>query len=200
MAKSNANDGPQTADSATKMGQFVVEELVLDQLHEDPANVRRHGLRNVEAIKASLARFGQQKPIVINQQNVVVAGNGTLAAARELGWATIKVVRTSLLGAEAVAFAIADNRTAELAQWDEPALAAMLESLQNETDLDALVTGFSLDEIAQLIKGKVAPEAEPPEEFREYDETIETQHVCPKCGYRWSGNAGGEGDDNDNDE
>lgn len=61
--------------------------------------------KNIEAIKGSLAKFGQQKPIVVNKDNVVVAGNGTLEAARQLGWKEINVVRTNLTGAELTAFA-----------------------------------------------------------------------------------------------
>lgn len=105
-----------------------VEVRRTDELLHDPGNVRTHDERNLRAIKASLARFGQQKPIVIRPDGVVVAGNGTLAAARELGWETLTCVVTELEGPEAVAFAIADNRTAELAAWDDSGLLAVLES------------------------------------------------------------------------
>ena len=91
-----------------------IEDVPVDSLHNDPANVRKHGEQNLAAIKASLARFGQQKPIVVNADGVVIAGNGTLMAARALNWRTVKAVRTNLAGSEATAFAIADNRTAEI--------------------------------------------------------------------------------------
>src|SRR5438874_8509523 len=97
---------------------MTIETLPISSLHLDPANARRHPARNLDAIKASLARFGQQKPIVVDAAGICRAGNGTLAAARALGWATIRAVRTPLAGAEAAAYAIADNRTAELAEWD----------------------------------------------------------------------------------
>jgi ParB-like chromosome segregation protein Spo0J len=58
-----------------------LESLPIDQVHADPANARRHPQRNLDAIMSSLARFGQQKPIVIDEQNICRAGNGTLAAA-----------------------------------------------------------------------------------------------------------------------
>ena len=92
-----------------------IERVPLSELVMDPSNVRKHSGRNIEAIKGSLAKFGQQKPIVVGSNGVVVAGNGTLAAARELGWADIAVQRTELQGADATAYAIADNRTADLA-------------------------------------------------------------------------------------
>jgi ParB-like chromosome segregation protein Spo0J len=81
-------------------------ELVdIASLTADPANVRTHDDQNIEAITGSLNRFGQQKPIVVNQDGLVVPGNGTLDAARPLRWTTIAVVRTPLEGNEAMAYA-----------------------------------------------------------------------------------------------
>lgn len=61
------------------------ERVTVASLLFDPANVRKHGERNLDAIKASLARFGQQKPIVVDGDGIVRAGNGTLIAAEQLG-------------------------------------------------------------------------------------------------------------------
>ena len=99
-----------------------IQNVAIDSVHVDPANVRRHPERNLDAIKASLARFGQQKPIVVDANGVVRAGNGTLEAAKSLGWTKIAIVRTDLANSEATAFSIADNRTAELAEWDDSGL------------------------------------------------------------------------------
>ena len=129
-----------------------VETVRIEQLNEDPSNVRKHGQRNLEAIKASLAKFGQPKPIVVGRDNVIVAGNGTMRAAQALGWESIDVVYTELEGADRTAFAIADNRTAELAEWDE-GLADLLSELQADESIDHLATGFDDSEIDQLIAG-----------------------------------------------
>jgi hypothetical protein len=91
-----------------------------------------HDEENISAIKGSLAKFGQQKPIVITKGNVVVAGNGTLEAARELGWQDIAVVYSDLSGTEAIAFAIADNRTAEFGKWNKDILGKQLLGLSRE--------------------------------------------------------------------
>jgi len=56
---------------------MTVESLPITTLHLDPANARLHSPRNLEAIKSSLHRFGQQKPIVIDARNIVRAGNGS---------------------------------------------------------------------------------------------------------------------------
>jgi hypothetical protein len=120
------------------------------ELAADPANARKHNQRNLDAIKASLQRFGQQKPIVIDKSGVVRAGNGTLAAAQALGWAEIDCVVTELTGADATAYAIADNRTAELAEWDNDVLAATLQSLEHEDAALLECAGFTGAELSEL--------------------------------------------------
>ena len=134
-----------------------IEHLPLADLSPDPANARRHGERNLDQVKASLRRFGQQKPIVVDATNVVRAGNGTLAAARALGWTTIAAVRSELIGAEMSAYAIADNRTAELAEWDAEMLSATL------ADPAVGDCGFTADDLATLMGDVAVPDdAEPP--------------------------------------
>jgi len=128
-----------------------VESVPIATLSQDPANARKHDDKNLEAIKASLRRFGQQKPIVVDSSNVVRAGNGTLAAATALGWDSINVVQTDLQGSEATAYAIADNRTAELADWDESVLAASLSSLADVDETWLSDLQFSEKEIAELV-------------------------------------------------
>lgn len=109
-----------------------VERVGIGSVSPDPANLRRHPEKNLAAIKASLRRFGQQKPIVVDEGGVVRAGNGTLAAAIELGWSEIDIVRSSLSGIDAVAYAIADNRTAELAEWATEDLGSVLSGLPED--------------------------------------------------------------------
>ena len=141
-----------------------IELIEVADLHLDPANVRRHDGKNLDAIAASLARFGQQKPIVVSPAGVVLAGNGTLNAAKRLGWSSIRAVTTSLENAEATAYAIADNRTAELAEWDDDALAQQLSALQIEDAALLEAVGFTDEELTALVNDSVGLEPEPPEE------------------------------------
>jgi DNA modification methylase len=127
-----------------------VERTKLDALTCDPANVRKHDQRNLDAIKASLQRFGQQHPIIVDAAGVIRAGNGRYMAMRALGWSECDIVRSDLKGSEATAFAIADNRTAELATWDDDALAQQLAALQIEDEALALATGYDAKEIEAL--------------------------------------------------
>lgn len=127
-----------------------IETVQISSLSPDPANVRKHDQRNLDAIKGSLKRFGQQKPIVVDGKGVIIAGNGTLAAAQSLGWQDIQIVRTDLIGPEATAFAIADNRTAELAAWDENSLAQAIAHLQIEDESLVLSAGFNDADLMEL--------------------------------------------------
>lgn len=133
--------------------------LPLDSLTLDPANARTHDQKNLSAIKGSLSRFGQRLPLVVQKQGMIVrAGNGRVMAARELGWTHMACVVVDESEVEATAFAIADNRSAELATWDDEALASLLDTLPKDVLPD---TGFTDAELADLME-KLTP-AEPKE-------------------------------------
>lgn len=118
-------------------------------LKADPQNARRHDAQNLDALKASLATFGQVKPIVALDDGTVIAGNGTMAAALALGWTDLAVV-TFTDPKLARAYAIADNRTAELATWDQTVLADALRSFEAD-GVDLAAVGFDAAEAAAII-------------------------------------------------
>jgi site-specific DNA-methyltransferase (adenine-specific) len=126
-----------------------IERIKLAELRNDDQNARTHDQANLNAIAGSLEQFGQRKPIVIAQDNKVVAGNGTLTAARLIGWTEIDCVRVPAdwTADQIKAYALADNRTAELAQWDEQVMASQLLDLQ-EAGFDIQAIGFELVEPA----------------------------------------------------
>jgi len=105
----------------------------ISSLTLDPSNARKHSEVNLRAIANSLRRFGQRKPIVV-QGSTVLAGNGTIEAAKSIGWTEIVIVRVpdEWDSDTAKAYALADNRSAELAEWDEVVLAQQLMELQDE--------------------------------------------------------------------
>ena len=113
----------------TRLFPMIQKDLLqlacpINQLSLLPGNPRRG---DVDAVKASLERFGQRKPIVVRKSDhVVIAGNHTLQAAQALGWDEIAVVWVDDDDAMSKAFALADNRTAELGDYDEEALAALI--------------------------------------------------------------------------
>ena len=141
-----------------KASGVEASERQLDKLKLDPANVRTHDERNIDAIAASLERFGQQKPVVVDSKNVVRAGNGTVLAARKLGWTSLRVWVTDLDADEVEAYALADNRTGELAEWDLPALATMLGKMK-EAGKDVESLGWAKHELDVLLAADWSPPA-----------------------------------------
>ena len=121
----------------------------IGSVNPDAANARRHPERNLDAIVASLSRFGQRAPIVVQKQGMIVrAGNGRLEAAKKLGWTHIAAVIVDESSVDATAFAIADNRTSDLAEWDDETLASLLDTLPAELR-DA--AGYSEGELGSLL-------------------------------------------------
>jgi hypothetical protein len=108
-----------------------IKTVKLEEIKPDPNNARKHSEKNLAAISASLDAFGQRKPIVIHN-GVIIAGNGTYEAAKGLKWKEIAVVEVpeDWDTDKAKAFALADNRSAELAEWDEAILATQLVDLE----------------------------------------------------------------------
>ena len=134
----------------------------IEGLWEDPANARTHDDRNRAAIRSSLMQFGQVDPLVVlrdpedeKRTGRVIAGNGRLSVMRELGWESARVLWVDMTDSQATAFAIAHNRTGELASWDNDVLGALIKQIEEaEPELFA-VTGFSLKEL-EAISGEFA--------------------------------------------
>jgi ParB-like chromosome segregation protein Spo0J len=128
-----------------------IETLPIRDLTPDPENARLHDDKNLKAIQGSLKEFGQRKPIVITAAGVIVAGNGTVEAAKRLGWTEIEAVRVpgDWTPNQIKAFALADNRTAELASWDIHVLDEQLWELEQE-ELDVTLLGFESRIVAEV--------------------------------------------------
>jgi ParB-like chromosome segregation protein Spo0J len=123
------------------MNDLRVVKVKISSLQSDPDNARKHSDKNIKSIIGSLKRFGQRKPIVVTGANIVIAGNGTLEAAKQLGWSEIVVsyVPADWSFEQARAYALADNRTSELGEWDNDKLAMQL------IELDSV--GWELDDV-----------------------------------------------------
>lgn len=116
-------------------------------------NARQHDAeRDIPVLMESLRRFGQRKPVVARRDTrEVIAGNGTLQAAVRLGWTHIAVSWFHGTDEEAQAYAIADNRTAELSAWNWEELAAQLADLREaDAELPGAL-GWSEEMLAPLL-------------------------------------------------
>ncbi len=123
----------------------------INSLSEDPRNARVHPEENLKAIMRSLTYYGQRKPIVVNETDrVIEAGNGLFLAARELGWTKIAAVMVKDDPSTAEGFAIMDNQSALLSEWNLPLLKDLLIELDTGSfDMD--LTGFSSQAIEDLM-------------------------------------------------
>lgn len=151
-----------------------IQELKISGLTFDPDNARKHSEKNLTAIANSLQEFGQRKPIVVTGEGVIVAGNGTVEAAKLLGWDSVFAVRVpEEWGPDEIkAFAIADNRTAELAEWDLEKLSDQLSELEVAGFIEREQLGFDAITV---------PEFEPETEAVNPSLDERTRYECPNC-------------------
>lgn len=135
-----------------------------------PGNPRKG---DVDAVSRSLEQFGQRKPIVARRgDRTVIAGNHTLQAARRLGWDKIAVVWVDDDDASAKAFALADNRTAELGGYDEEALLALIEEVHKADAALLEMTGWSEQDMHDLIEALEPEEPVIPEDADDVPEHV----------------------------
>jgi hypothetical protein len=128
----------------------------ISDLKLDPENARQHFERDITAQAESIEQFTQQKPVVIDADGVVRAGNGTCLALMQKGEKEVWGVRTHLRGAQAQAYALADNRTAELSAWNYEQVSAILKSMKAEGQ-DITKLGWTDYELAPLLQAEWHP-------------------------------------------
>lgn len=136
-----------------------IETIDPGSLVPNPRNARTHSAKQIGQIAASIRRFGFVTPIIIDDERNIVAGHGRWAAATELKLPDVPAIRVKFLSeADRRAFALADNRIAELSGWDENLLSEELTFLL-EDGFELEITGFSLSDI-DLSIGEAPPEEE----------------------------------------
>jgi site-specific DNA-methyltransferase (adenine-specific) len=175
------HDVPRTRPALPEggVGYKAHEPKIAPQLHSlvvpiesvtlHPNNPRRG---DVEAVAASLERFGQQKPIVVQRSSgFVVAGNHLVKAARSLGWTEIAANVEELDDATAVGFMLADNRTADLGGYDDALLAAILAEQDAAANLAA--TGYDTDDVAAILAAADISATRDPDAAPELPETAD---------------------------
>lgn len=150
-----------------------IQQLEPEKLTPWDRNPRKND-HAVDAVAESIRQFGFNVPIVCDQDLRVVAGHVRLKAAKKLGLEQVPVIQLQLTDVQRDAFAIADNKTSEIADWDSDAIADILKDLESmEVDLPSL--GFSNAELQALL------EPEEDFDFSQYEEhlilTVERDHA-----------------------
>jgi DNA modification methylase len=141
------------------MSGFVERDLdvawrAVEDLRPYARNVRSHPLSQLEKLAASIREFGFLIPILVDNEDRIIAGHARIEAARLLGLGRVPTVEVRHLSdAQTRAFRIADNRLAELATWDQSALALELQELADlDLDFSLEITGFEHAEIDLMIE------------------------------------------------
>ena len=127
-----------------------VELRNIDDIRPYPNNPRDND-QAVQAVAESIQKFGFRQPLVLDEDGVIIVGETRLKAARKLGLTVVPVhVAVGLTPAQKKAYRIADNKTAELADWNQDRLVQELIELQ-QLDFDLAPLGFSADELNHLL-------------------------------------------------
>jgi len=161
---------------------YNIERRAVADLVPYAKNARLHSPEQVEQIAKSIDEFGWTMAVLVDEANEVIAGHGRILAAakRNIRECPVIVAR-GWTEAQKRAYRIFDNKSTENSEWIPEVLKLEFSELQ-EMKFDLALTGFKLEEVEGYLRT-----AHPPDEFAEYGDDIETEHECPKCGYRWSG-------------
>lgn len=128
-----------------------IERIPVEKLIPYARNARTHSEEQVAQIAASIREFGFTNPVLIDENDGIIAGHGRVMAARKLGMDTVPCIRLShLTEAQRRAYIIADNKLALNAGWDEKLLALEIEELK-AMDFDIDLLGFAEDELTELL-------------------------------------------------
>lgn len=162
--------------------QIQAEATVqVGDLVDDHRNVNVHDERNLEAITASLRRFGQPERLIVRKSDsLVFSGNGRLEAMRRLGWKTARVQYVEGTDDECRAYAVAANRTARLSRFDDDNLAELLQELKAADPTMPAATGYNEEEMQRLLRDI---QKQPPKNGAKKG-AMGLNATCPEC---WSG-------------
>ena len=173
----------------TKLLQAREDQWPADEVERQPIgkllpyarNARQHSDAQIAQIAASIKEWGWTVPVLVDENDTLIAGHGRVLAAHQLGLPDVPtMVARGWSDAKVRAYRIADNKLALNSSWDDELLGLEFEDLIGGFDLS--LTGFDAADIETLMRG-----TQPPGEFSEFDSNIATEHACPKCGFKWSG-------------
>ncbi len=135
------------------MSDLAIIQLPPAALKPWPRNARTHSRKQIRQIADSIREFGFTNPVLVDRENMILAGHGRVEAARLLGMTSVPCVRLeSMTPAQKRAYVIADNKLALNAGWDMEILAGELkELLASDLNFDVGLTGFSIAEVDNLI-------------------------------------------------
>jgi len=136
-----------------------IEEIDIDLIKPYKNNPREIPIEAVETVKKSIQEFGNNQPIVIDNDNVIVVGHTRWRALKNLGKKKAFVIKKDFKKSEAIAYRIMDNRSGENAKWEKTLLKQEIEALQND-DFNLDYIGLNFDQIEKILE--IQPIFNPP--------------------------------------
>jgi ParB-like chromosome segregation protein Spo0J len=131
--------------------ELGIKSVQIAALHSNGSNARTHSARQIRQIARSIERFGFNNPVLVDENNRIIAGHGRVAAAKLLGLDKVPTLRIEHLSEhDKRAYIIADNRLAEKAGWDREILSIELQGLI-DLGFDVELTGFEMPEIEMIL-------------------------------------------------
>lgn len=160
-----------------------IEHWDIDRVKPYEKNPRRND-KAVQAVADSIREFGFRQPIVVDADGVIVVGHTRWKAAKKLGLKTVPVhVAADLTPQQARAYRLADNRTAEYAEWDIDLLPVELGELRDD-GADLKLLGFTDKELAEYLR-EFDTDLDDASTSSDAGEDAETVR-CPKCGHEFA--------------
>ena len=130
-----------------------IEEIDIDLIKPYKNNPREIPMESVQKVMNSIREFGNNQPIVVDNDNIIVVGHTRWKALKQLGKAKAFVVKKDFPKGQAMAYRIMDNRSGEESKWSNKLLATELNILKDE-NFDLQLTGFNLTELENLANDK----------------------------------------------
>ena len=166
----------------SNISELQITYQPVNDLKNNPRNARTHTKHQIRQIADSIDAFGFTNPVLLDHDNMIVAGHGRVAGAKKLGMSLVPTIRLEDLSPDQIrAYVIADNRLAEKAGWDKSILSIELQHLMTiESELDVTITGFEIPEI-DLLLAKENDKPDPDDTF----EVAETPQAVTRLGDLW---------------
>ena len=166
--------------------KLKIEYVPIDSIKPYAGNAKLHPQEQIDQIKRSIELVGFDDPIAIWKNGEVIEGHGRLIAAQQLGMDKVPIIRLDgLTDEQRRAYTLIHNKLTMNTGFDMEILNLELAEIQ-EIDMEAFsflpefVLGENSDE-----SGSQDPD-DAPDDFKDFDENMETAHKCPRCGYEWN--------------
>jgi|AMWB02.1.fsa_nt_gi ParB-like chromosome segregation protein Spo0J len=128
-----------------------VSNIPIDELKPFVKNPKKHPEKQIKFLQKSFREFGWTNPILVAQDNMIVAGHGRWEAAKQAGFTEVPVIKLDMPYEKAVAYVVADNHLAELAETDTEQLAELLQEISQIEDFDIEAVGYSDEDIEKML-------------------------------------------------